>query len=160
MSLWGTPNLRKHQRFFHHEHIRWTVWGCPFILSDTMPQRDAIPSPFTFEAAGEWMWDFFGDLQSIWDGCKMLENSGKCWEVRILNGQIMDDSCKWRFFQCFDFQDDLEGLSQSQPLNFLGGAVCQDALSWRGDRPVTLGSGQTDAPKVWRPTVPRGIWGT
>lgn len=27
----------------------WTVWGCPFVLSDTMPQKDAIPSPFTFE---------------------------------------------------------------------------------------------------------------
>ena len=28
---------------------RWTVWGCPFVLSDIPPEHAAIESPFTFQ---------------------------------------------------------------------------------------------------------------
>lgn len=52
-SVFGTPKYSGHGPPFRGSPSpprgMWTVWGCPFILSDTMPQRDAIPSPFTFE---------------------------------------------------------------------------------------------------------------
>eukprot|EP00435_Cladocopium_sp_Y103_P018707 s3806_g4.t1 len=52
-SVFGTPKYSGHGPPFRGSPSpprgMWTVWGCPFVLSDTMPQRDAIPSPFTFE---------------------------------------------------------------------------------------------------------------
>lgn len=52
-KVFGTPKYSGHGPPFRGKPSpprgMWTVWGCPFVLSDIPPQHAAIESPFTFQ---------------------------------------------------------------------------------------------------------------